>query len=448
MEVWKDPIGSGKTRNLIFILTLLFFEVGCSSSQKLSDQVVYQAAKNKKNIRVSVHEPVEDKKISEVDRRRLSNAEYHFGMAQAYSAGGHTDQAIEEYKLVLIYDPDSPMVYLRLAAEFVKKGALSDGLVTSKKAVELDPKFIDARLMLAGLYSSAQQNEEAISQYTQILNLDPYNDEAAVYRSQIYLEEGKMTEAISELKKFIMANSKNKRSAAAWYYLGRMEQQTGNLKSAESSYRRALGIQKGFFQAALALGSLYEVQNRNQTALKVYQTFYEVHPHQAIASRMATILLKEEKYADAIPYLEMIRAGDPNDLNVRVKLGLVRMELKQYDQAIKIFNEILKSSPHSERVLYYLGSLYEEMGQHQKAINYLKKIHHESKFFEDSALHVTFLLKKLKRKKEAKAMLTAAIKKAPNFPAFYIFNASLEEDDNRIHQAIGGIRKSKRSFSR
>src|SRR4051794_1798516 len=32
-------------------------------------------------------------------------AEYHFSLAQAYSADGNIDKAIEEYKLTLMYDP-------------------------------------------------------------------------------------------------------------------------------------------------------------------------------------------------------------------------------------------------------------------------------------------------------------------------------------------------------
>ncbi|MBA92683.1 MAG: hypothetical protein CMJ43_18575 [Phyllobacteriaceae bacterium] len=388
----------------------------------------------------------ENPELIEAEKKRLSAAEYHFGMAQAYSTGGQVNQAIEEYKLVLMYDPESALVHLRLAAEYIKKGSLSDALTSAKEAVRLDSNLMDARLLLAGLYSSTQENEEALKQYQAILKNDPTHDEAAVYRAQIHLEAGKPLKAVQSLKNFIAANPKNKESAAAWYYLARVQQQTGKLKTAEASFKKALDLQKSFYQAALALGRMYEAQEKTSEALKLYESFYENYQHQEIASRMATIYLKKEKYKEAIPYLEMIRAADPNDLNVRVKLGLVRMEMKEYPKAIEIFEEILEKNPGSERVLYYLGSLYEEMGDYENAIAHLKKIDHESQFFEDSALHVTFLLKKLQRRKEAKAMISEAIEKAPNYAAFYIFNASLKEEEEDIDGAVETLEKAKKRF--
>ncbi len=450
MSKVKKPSKKGQASLNSLIYSFFIFSLcACASTPRLSeDKIKMQLAQalEKQKPKVSHHEQISPKKMSEAERKKLLSAEYHFGMAQAYSTGGHVDQAIEEYKLVIMYDPDSALVHLRLAAEYVKKGSLSDALTSCKEAVRIDAKLVDARLMLAGLYSSARENDEALKQYDQILKIDTGNDEAAVYRAQILLEKDQPQKAVKSLRAFIQLNKKNRNSAAGWYYLGRIEQQLGNTTSSERAYIKSLSIQKTFYQAALALGSLYESKKNEKKALKTYEKFYEQYQHQGIASKIATIYLKQERYQEAIPFLETIRASDPNDMNVRVKLGLVHMELKAYPNAIEIFNEILVKNPASERVLYYLGSLYEEMGNYKKAIAQLNKIGHESKFYEDSALHVTYLLKKLDRKSEARAVIQEAIKKAPNFSAFYIFNASLDEDANDLDSAISILEKAKGRF--
>ena len=119
-----------------------------------------------------------------------ATAEYHFSLAQAYIAEGSPDRAIEEYKLALMFDSNSALVYARLATEYIKKGMLSDAMATCKEALQRDPKYIDARLMLAGLYSSMKETNEAVREYEIVLNQDPKNEEAAIYLAQGLGEAG------------------------------------------------------------------------------------------------------------------------------------------------------------------------------------------------------------------------------------------------------------------
>src|SRR5262249_26716066 len=92
-------------------------------------------------------------KPEDARRGTEASAEYHFSLAQAYVAEGNPDRAIEEYKLTLAFDPNSPLIYARLATEYIKKGMMSAAMETCKEALQRDPNYIDARLMLAGLYS-------------------------------------------------------------------------------------------------------------------------------------------------------------------------------------------------------------------------------------------------------------------------------------------------------
>src|SRR5476651_212401 len=68
-------------------------------------------------------------------------AEHHFSLAQAYSADGNVEKAIEEYKLTLAFDPKSAVLYGKLATEYVKKGMLAAAMEACKAALQLDSKF-------------------------------------------------------------------------------------------------------------------------------------------------------------------------------------------------------------------------------------------------------------------------------------------------------------------
>src|SRR6185437_3434822 len=117
-------------------------------------------------------------------------------------------------------------------------------------------------------------------------------------------------------------------SAVAYYYLGRAEQSVGSFDRAATDYQKAMSLRDGFSEAGMALGLLYEQKQMNEKALAVYKGLYDDTQDAAAADRIATIYLKKERYNEAVPYLEAIRNADPDDMNVRVKLGLVQMELK------------------------------------------------------------------------------------------------------------------------
>jgi tetratricopeptide (TPR) repeat protein len=372
-----------------------------------------------------------------------ASAEYHFALAQAYVAEGNPDRAIEEFKLVLMYDQNSALIHARLATEYIKKGMLSAAMESCKEALRRDPQFLDARLILAGLYSTSHENDSALSEYDRVLKQDPRHEEAAVYKSQVLLEMGQAVAATKVLRDFA---KKNPDSVLAWYHLARAEQAANRYPEAATAYEKTLELRPNFTQAGLALGYMHEERGKTAQAMATYSALYEETQDMMAANRMATLLLKEEKYEKAAVYLTAIRNSDPEDLNVRVKLGLIQMQLKQYDTAISTFKEILARSPSSDRVLYYLGSLYEETKQSELAIETLKKIEPDSKLYSDAVLHVGFLLKQAKRVEDANTLIAQAIVKSPKVSGFYIFQASLHEEARDLDAAVAVLEKAAGMF--
>lgn len=388
-------------------------------------------------------EQVQARPMSGASGKPEAQAEYHFSLAQSYVAEGNPDRAIEEYKLVLVYDPGSSLVYARLATEYIKKGMLSAAMETCKEALQRDPKFTDARLILAGLYSTSRETDSALREYDTVLKFFPGHEEAAIYRAQVLLEDEQPEVAAQGLLKFLKQSPD---SPLGYYYLGRAYQRGNKFKESSAAFQKAMELRSGFTQAALALGFLYEEKGMNAQAITVYKRMFEETQDASAANRIATILLKQEKYSEAIPYLEMVESVDPDDLNVRVKLGLIYMELKQHAKAIATFKSILLQNPESDRIHYYLGSLYEDMKDTESAIQHLKQIKADSKLFADGALHVAYLLKQAGQVDGAKAYIQSAIDQSPRVPGFYLFQANLEEESKELAKAVGILEKAHKIF--
>ncbi|MEK7692399.1 MAG: tetratricopeptide repeat protein, partial [Bdellovibrionota bacterium] len=137
---------------------------------------------------------------------------------------------------------------------------------------------------------------------------------------------------------------------------------------------------------------------------------------------------------------------DHDDMNARVKLGLIRMELKDYDGAITSFKAILEKNPESDRIHYYLGSVYEETKRFKEAIGELSQIPKDSKLFSEAALHVAYLYKMLGDTDQASAYLRKQIDSGADVAGFYVLNANIEEEAGRVPEAVAILERGQTKF--
>ena len=60
---------------------------------------------------------------------------------------------IEKYKEAVAFKLDSAEVYKDLGASYLEQGKLDKAIVEFKKAVQIDPRFVEAHYLLADVYS-------------------------------------------------------------------------------------------------------------------------------------------------------------------------------------------------------------------------------------------------------------------------------------------------------
>lgn len=143
----------------------------------------------------------------------------HFLKGQIALNQNDYDAALGEYEAAVQEDPETPMLRLRLATLYVRKGMLDKALEQCRKVVEQDPKNTDARLLFAGLLSSTGDEAGSIAAYEKVLEFDPENQEAYLYLGALYGKQGKSERAVKTLQKLIALNPT---SILGYYYLGRV----------------------------------------------------------------------------------------------------------------------------------------------------------------------------------------------------------------------------------
>ncbi|PIS10712.1 MAG: hypothetical protein COT73_07875 [Bdellovibrio sp. CG10_big_fil_rev_8_21_14_0_10_47_8] len=378
-----------------------------------------------------------------------TQADYYFSVGEALSLEGNHQKAVESFKMVLIYDPESPQVYLRLSAEYVKIGLLTQALENAESAVEKDPKFVDAHLLLGGLYSTLKVYDKAFKEYETVLKLDPKNSEAPLYMGALYAEQKQYDKAVGYFQR--LGQSENFSTPyLAWYYVGRIRTEQGgkaHQTAAEAAFKKALQAKPDHVESVLALGSLYAKMSQTKKAVDLYQKFQrEYGPNPRLAEILAQNYLEDEQYELAAEQLQIVESYSDDALNAKLKLSLIYIEQKKYSQAIAKLKDVLQQVPDSDKIRFYLAAIYEEINQRSDAIDHFQQIPAASQYYGEAVVHAAYLLKQDKQVDEALALVSKALEKRDDVPQFYAVQASLLDEKGQYHQAAELLTKGSKKF--
>lgn len=367
-----------------------------------------------------------------------TQADYNFSMGEAYSLEGNRQKAIESFKMTLVYDPESSLVRLRLASEYLKTGLISEAIEQANEAVSKDPKNVDAQMLLGGLYSTMKAYDKAVICYEKVLKLEPNNFEAPLYLGAVWSEQKQFDKAIKSFEN-LSKNSDYATPHLAWYYIGRvrLEQKEAKFqKAAEQAFRKALSIKPDHADSVIALASVLNKRNQEEKSIQLMATFQKEHgPNAHIAEILSQFYVEKSRYDEAYEQLEILESNSDDALSVKMKMALILIERKMYDLATAKLEDILKEAPESDKVRFYLGAVYEESKQDDKAIMHFRKIPAESQYFDEAVIHAAYLLKGRAKIDEAISCIEKGIAAKKDHPQMYAMYASLLDEKGDYQKA-------------
>jgi tetratricopeptide (TPR) repeat protein len=130
-------------------------------------------------------------------------AEAHAGLGDANAAKGDIDRAVSAYQKALANNPLNPRVHVSLGKIYYGEKQLYYEAVNSyKKAIELDARYIEARMGLAEVYEEKGLYQDAIAEYKKVVEQDDKNT-GALYNMALVYEKVDPREAINLWERYI-----------------------------------------------------------------------------------------------------------------------------------------------------------------------------------------------------------------------------------------------------
>jgi superkiller protein 3 len=134
-------------------------------------------------------------------------ADAHVGLGDAKAAKGDVDGAVQAYQRALSHNPLNPKVHLSLGRIYYsEKGLYYEAVAAYKKAIDLDPEFLDARMGLGEVYEDKGLYQDAINEYRRVVEADTRHT-GALYNLALVYEKVDPKEAIAHWERYISVAS-------------------------------------------------------------------------------------------------------------------------------------------------------------------------------------------------------------------------------------------------
>jgi tetratricopeptide (TPR) repeat protein len=293
--------------------------------------------------------------------------------------------------------PEDGFLQKKYAVSLIRVGDLARAQEVLSRLFEKEQEE-KVGLILAGVMSSLDQDDDARKVYQRLLAANPANEDACVFLSKSYAIGKDVKGALRQLESCAKADPKN---GMFDYYAGKIHVDQGQLEKAIKSFQLASKKQPDLNLPVSALGIIYEEKEQFAEAIKIYQAYLAVRPHDTtILTRIIQTMFVASTDAkplanEVLPYVEQLSDLEPDNLNLKVKLGILYTDGKRYPEAISMFKELLSVAPGSDRLLYYLGAIHQEMRDYTASIEYFNQIPLSSGLYSDSSIQMANMLSSL-----------------------------------------------------
>lgn len=288
---------------------------------------------------------------------RRSQSIAHYIMAQRLDILGQYQQAVFEYKKSLEFNGSNYLAHLRLGTDYARLNLLTQALSELDLATKLNPSDLQSHYLMAVIYSSQKDYDNAAKKYeyilTQLVNDEPQNAEVHAYLGQLYYSQHKFDQAIVQFEKVLETDQEN---TEVMYLLAGMHIDKGNKKRAIDLLKKSIELDPTHDGSLNTLGYLYAEENINlDEAEKLVLSALQIVPDNgAYLDSLGWVYYRKGQYSKALDAL--LKADSlVKDSTIYDHLADVYFQLNKIDDAIKYWELSLKLNPTQDDVLKKLN---------------------------------------------------------------------------------------------
>jgi len=312
--------------------------------------------------------------------------EAHFNLAEAYSLLKPPDfnGAVEELRATLRLKPDYKEAYLKLGNIYMlDRKHYAEAKAIYEGYIAIDSMNAVVHLNLGKAYYFLRDTSKAINHLTKAKELNPQEKETYLYLGMAYQENKQNQEALACYDEYQKLREKNSgfwstKDADFWVRKGKLYLALGDSTSlvrGQEALAKAVELDSTVTGAFASMGYTLYKQGKYKDAIPYFKQTVDLKvgdPFNPLLY-LAYCYLNIDDYAGAVEPLLKASEIQPENLEVRNRLGQVYYTLKDYPKAVEQLAIVLKNNPRDCSINAQYGHSLMLLKRYSEAISPLRK---------------------------------------------------------------------------
>jgi tetratricopeptide (TPR) repeat protein len=347
--------------------------------------------------------------------------------------------AITEIEEALTVDPNSSKAFVNLGAVRMQSGEAKEAEAAFRKAIELDPALVNARLAYANFLWAAERPTEAEAVIKEALAKDPRHLLANRMLAVLYVTTRRTKEAEQPLK--VVADVS--KTSAAVFQLADYYVSVGRTKDAANLLAPLSKDPSTFAEAESRLAAMDYSAGRTAEAHTRLDAVVARMPTYAPVLVMKTQWQTRENNLDeALASGRAATVSDPQSAAAHFALAVVHDRRREVADAVKSYNEVLRLNPRAAAAQVELSRLSLISGERTDAMRYAEAARQTEPASLEARAALARSLMAAGNLTRAEAEITELLRGAPNAAVVHALNGTLQASKNNVTAARASFERS------
>ena len=304
---------------------------------------------------------------------------YRLLMAEFAGQRGHLDVAVKNY-VELAQSLRDPGLAERATRISVFARDDESALTAARTWVELDPKDMDARQIVAAMYIRHGNADAALEHLDYVITHDagqPGN-RLRMVANLLGHEDDRQT-ALVVMEKLVAKHGDDSDALLAYALLAIRAEQ---LDKARDAMNRIVTRTELSSNVAMAYLAVLQKQGKLPQAIDWLDSVLAANPKQfGLRLIYARLLADANRYEEARLQFRMLATEAPENSDIVFALGLLNLQANRVDEAAKNFTRLLKLDARVDEARFYLGQIAEAQKDPEAALGHYRRVQGGNNYF-------------------------------------------------------------------
>jgi tetratricopeptide (TPR) repeat protein len=368
-----------------------------------------------------------------------SNLKARIDLGNLLLAGGKIDEAQKQADAIMALQPNNPDVHAMLSAIALKRGNRDQALAEIGRALQLEPNRAAFHEDLGLLQSADPAKSSSVEdELKKAVALDAKSVNAKLLLASFYARNNRLQDAEQVGWSAVATDPK---SLAARASLAQIILKQGDQPRAEKVLRQASNDLADNPQGVLILADYFEGSGQIDKAKAEFASLAAKYPKNTTVQKgYIRVLLQVKDYATARTVVSDLMKKNSKDPEVAALNGIVLLNDGKASDAVNALMEGAKNYPKDAFIQYWLGRAALQKGDSALA----EKSFRQAMELNPARLEAEEELAQIAAKRGDMQLLEdvadKAIAAAPRFPGGYVWRASVEMNHNSPDKAEADLK--------